>query len=245
MFEPTVRANVLRVAAPDARWLRTGPGGGFVDADAAYNATVPDGFDRTDLAAFAAERRRAAGFDDPGPTLLTGVDQSHARGARAGDVVAYATVGLSNPAALPTAPAALSAEAAPVGEARAADDSPPPPGTVNLLVGTTRSLGDGPLAELLGTVVEAKAATLLALAGVPGTTSDAAAVAAVPDGEAAAFAGSATAVGGAARACVREAIRAAAGSRYPGGDFPTGPGAADHGVATTGRAAVFDPADAA
>lgn len=239
MFDPTVSDGVLRVSALGARWLQTGLDGGFRDADAAYNVTVPEGFDRTDVGDYAAERRRRAGFDVPGPTLLTGVDQAHARGARAGDVVAYATVGLSNPAALPTEPGAHRGDRSP-----ASDGGPPRrDGTVNLLVGTNRALSDGGLAELLATVVEAKAATLIDAAGVPGTTSDAVAVAADPGGEPADFVGSSTPIGSAARACVREAIQAALAARYPDGTVPSGPEDADHGVATTRPASVFTPSD--
>ena len=62
-----------------------------------------------------------------------------------------------------------------------------------------------------------------------------------PDGEPAEFSGSATAVGAAARACVRDAVRASLRSRYPDGDTP-GPAAdVEHGVATDERAEVFDP----
>ena len=69
MLETTRSDGVLRVSSAgegEARWLVTGWDGGYHDADAAYNISVPEGWDRTDLAAYAAERREAAGFDDPG-----------------------------------------------------------------------------------------------------------------------------------------------------------------------------------
>ena len=232
MFEATVRDGVLRVSAPGARWLRTGLDGGFRRADAAYNITVPEGFSRTDLAAYVAERLDRAGFETPGPALLTGVSMDHARGARSGDVVVYATAGLSNPAALPMK----------LAESASIRDGPEPPrhdGTVNLLVGTTRALDDGAMAELLSTVVEAKAATLLDAAGVPGTTSDAVAVACDPSGEPAPFCGSGTELGGDARACVRESVRAALAARYPDGDLPAGPDDAEYGTATERQAEAF------
>ncbi|MFB6192140.1 MAG: adenosylcobinamide amidohydrolase [Haloarculaceae archaeon] len=230
----TARADgVLRAARPGTRWLATTPEGGYLAADAAYNVTVPEGFDRTDLAAYARERRRAAGFGGDGPTLLTGVAQRHARGARAGPVTAVATAGLSNPAALPMAP---DGTAPPDGDA----DGRPGAGTVNLLVATSRALDDGGLATLLATAVEAKAATLLSAAGVPRTTSDAAVVGCDPGGDPAAFAGSATAVGSAARACVREAVAASLSARYAGEDGPPASVAdAEYGAETTRRASVF------
>ncbi|QKG92193.1 adenosylcobinamide amidohydrolase [Halorubrum salinarum] len=252
MFEATVSEGVLRLRRPGTRWLSTGWDGGRSRAAAAYNVTVPEGFDRTDLAAYRDERLARAGFageaDDPAgegadaaadapPTLFTGVSMEHARAARLGPAVAYATVGLSNPAMLPTAPA----DAAESREVTEAAEGPPGPGTVNLVVGTTRRLAPGAAANLVAVAAEAKAATLLATAGVPGTTSDAVVVADDSGGEPTEFSGSATAVGGAARACVRDAVRASLRSRYPDGDVP-GPAAdAEHGVVTDERAEVFDP----
>lgn len=235
MFEATVRDGVLRVRAPGARWLGTGVGGGFSRADAAYNLTVPEGFSRTDVADYVDERLSRAGFDERGPALLTGVSMDHARGARRGDVTVYATAGLSNPAALPMEPEGADRSVPAEDPALRRD------GTVNLVVGTTRSLSDGTLAELLSTAVEAKAATLVDAAGVPGTTSDAVAVACDPGGERAPFCGSGTDVGADARACVREAVWAALDARYPGGDLPAGPDDAEHGTSTERRAEVFRP----
>jgi adenosylcobinamide hydrolase len=215
MFEVAVQAGVCRVGRPGTRWLVTGPNGGYRTADAAYNVTVPEGFDRTDLAAYGASRRREAGFDDDGPTLLTGVDMSHARGARRQPAVAVATVGLSNPVSL-----GGGSEGSENGEGRHA-------GTVNLIVGTSRSLADGALGTLLATAVEVKAATLQATTGFTGTTSDAVAVGCDPAGESSAFAGSATPVGRAARVCVRAAVRDAIDAR---GDVPASVGDAEHGT---------------
>jgi adenosylcobinamide hydrolase len=237
----------LRLAHPDTRWLGTGFSGGYRTAPAAYNVTVPAGFDRTDLHTYLRERRRKAGFDADGPGLLTGVAMEHARGARAGSVVAVATAGMSNPAALPVG-GAIDGD----GGRRPHDDndttphhdSTEPHGTVNVLVGTTRALDEGALASLLGVVVEAKTATLLARTGFPGTTSDAVIVGTATDGEPATFAGSATAVGGAARACVRAAVDASLDARYVGTDaaVPASVADAEHGVVTDERAVRFDPA---
>ena len=197
--------------------------GGYRDADALYVATVPSAWDRIDLCAYAAERRAAAGFDENGPMLLTGVDLGHARLASADGVVVCATAGISNPAALSMVP---------TGRAPRRTDERPPPGTVNLAVGTERALSDGGLVTLLAVAVEAKAATLEAETGYPGTTSDAAIVACDPDGAPANFAGSATPVGDAARACVRDAVRASLASRYPNGDYPSSVEAAEYGILT-------------
>lgn len=206
--------------------------GGSRLADAAHNLTVPEGFDRTDLGAYADERLADR---PPGPTLLTGVSQRHARGARRGPVEVVVTAGLSNPAVLPM-DAGPGDETAGAGDRRGSRER----GTVNVFVGTDRALDGGALVGLLATAVEAKAATLLHAAGVPGTTSDAVVVGCDPDGDPSAFAGSATAVGAAARACVREAVRASLESRY-GDEGPPDPAAAEHGVVSDERADVFEP----
>lgn len=232
MFETTIEAGVLRTYRPDTRWLATGHDGGYRTADAAYNVSVPEGFDRTDLTTYCTERRERAGFAAQGPTLLTGVDLAHARGARTDSVTVVATAGVSNPAVLPMDPA---------GESRHVGDGPAPPGTVNLLVGTTRSLSDGGLATLLSTAVEAKTATLVAETGFTGTTSDAVVVGCDPTGRSADFAGSATPVGAATRACVREAVCASLHSRYADRPLPSSVADADYGVRTEREAEVFEP----
>lgn len=238
MFEATVRDGVCQCLADGSRWLGTGQSGGYRDADAVYNVTVPEGFDRTDLASYVDERRRGAGFDIDGPGLLTGVDVTHARCATDGPVTAVATVGLSNPAALPLEP--VSHEG--IRSAHADSDGLDwRPGTVNLVVWTDRALADGPLAELLGTCIEAKTATLTQLVGFPGTTSDAAFVGTNTAGDTAEFAGSATAVGAAARACVRDAIRASFAARYDEADPPASVADARHGVVTDRETTVFEP----
>jgi adenosylcobinamide hydrolase len=231
--ETTVRSGVLRLSHPGARWLSTGWDGGFVDADAAYNVAVPTGFERTDLDTYARERRREAGFDGDGPALLTGVDMDHARGAASGSVTAVVTAGVSNPAALPATGDAAATLEGDVGEYD--------PGTVNVLLATTRALDDGALASLLGVVVEAKTATLLAETGFPGTTTDAVVVGCRRTGGADPFAGSATPTGAAARACVRDALRAGLRSRYPDGDRPTSVADAAYGVSTDHAAELFRP----
>ena len=220
----------LTLRRPGTRWLSNGFDGGYREGDTAHNLTVEEGFDRTDLTAYAAERLG----DCPGPTLLTGVSQRHARGARRGPVEAVVTAGVSNPAELPMSVEGVRPETG--GESVEAWR----PGTVNVFVGTTRALDDGALAGLLATAVEAKAGTLLDAVDVPGTTSDAVVVGTDPTGDPSDFAGSATEVGAAARACVREAVRASLHSRYDDADPPTTE-AARYGVSTDERASVFDP----
>lgn len=237
MFDATVSDGVLQLRRPGTRWLSTGWDGGFTRADAAYNVSVPEGWERTDLSAYLGTRLDRAGFDESGPALLTGVDLTHARGARMGPVEVYATAGVSNPAALPM----QAREAADSGSDAESSDDEPRPGTVNLVVGTDRALESAAMANLLTVAVEAKTATLLGETGFTGTTTDAVVVASDPSGRPEQFTGSSTAVGAATRACVRDAVRASLESRYADRQLPTSVDDAEYGVTTDGRADVFSP----
>ena len=234
--ETTVRDGVLRLARPATEWLSTGVDGGRQVADAAYNITVPSGWDETDIAPYVADRLAAAGFDEDGPALLTGVAQRHARLAVRDPVAVVVTAGLSNPATLP--PRADDHESA-----GPTDNDPAPfhPGTINVLAVTTRSLPPGALASLLTGLTEAKTATLLERTGFSGTTSDAVVVGHDPRGEPAPFSGSATAVGHAARLCVRDALTAALDARYATESIPDSVAEASDGRVTTGETTVSRP----
>ena len=229
-YECKRTADRLTLRRTDTRWLSNGFDGGYASAAAAHNLTVPEGFDRTDLAAYAAERLGSA---PAGPVLLTGVEQTHARAARYGPITAVVTAGLSNPALLTVDGSEEGRPESPAG------GDPPPAGTVNVLVGSGDPLTDGGLAGLLATVVEAKTATLTEHAGCTGTTSDAVAVGCPETDDGDEFAGSATAVGNAARVCVRDALSAALSARYD--DTPPDPRTAEHATPTSGSATVFRP----
>jgi adenosylcobinamide hydrolase len=238
LFESTIEDDVLRLRRPGARWLSGGWNGGEYEGPAAYSVSVPTGWSCDDVDGYVGDRLTAAGFEDSGPTLITGVDHEHVRGARCGPVEAYASAGINNPAALPMAP---DGEPDPAGEGL--PDGELVAGTVNVVVGTTRSLAPGALANLLSIAAEAKAATLLARTGFPGTTSDAVIAASDPEGEPADFSGSATRVGAAARATVRDAVYAALEARYENdGDDTVPESVADaaYGVSTDVRADVFE-----
>lgn len=241
VFETTVRDDVCRLARPGTRWLSSGWNGGDSVGPAAYNITVPEGWPETDLDAYVDSRLTDAGFEAAGPTLLTGVSQDHARRARLDDVEVVATAGLSNPAVLPVettgsddTTATTDADGTTTASTTGSDTHA---GTVNVIVGTTASLAPGALANLLAIAAEAKAATLLAVTGVPGTTTDAVVAASDPDGPTERFSGSATPVGRAARACVRDALLASLGSRYAEESIPTVE-EAPYGVVTDVRATV-------
>lgn len=231
MFETQREGDVLAFRRRGTTWLSTGWRGGQTTADAAYSLTVDDGWHPEAIEPDVRRRLRTAGIDWSGePVLITGVDADHARGARCGPVEAFATVGLSNPAALPMDP-----------DGGRLPDREWVAGTVNVLVGTTRDLTDGALANLVAVATEAKTATLLHAVGFPGTTSDAVVVGSDPAGEPREFSGSATGVGAGARACVRESILAAYRARYDGDEPPETVDDAGHGVLTDVEATVFDP----
>ncbi|WP_254863435.1 adenosylcobinamide amidohydrolase [Halovivax gelatinilyticus] len=245
-------AGVLRVGRPTTEWLHTGWNGGRTTADAAYNVTVPTDWNPSDIHTWVSDQLATAGFDEPGPVLLTGVSMAHVRGARYSPVTVYATAGVSNPAALPMDPPDVSRSDEPTvddasgdGEAdggTGAGNTPSGVGTVNLLILVDRTLGDGALANLLAVAAEAKAATLLDRTGFPGTTTDAVTVGHDPTGEPIPYSGSATSVGGATRACVRDALTASLRSRYGQSDneLPRSVDEAEHGVSTDARADVFE-----
>ncbi|KAB1186637.1 MULTISPECIES: adenosylcobinamide amidohydrolase [Haloferax] len=245
MFEVTRRDGVCRLYRPETRWLSTGYAGGESHGSVAYNVSVPKGWPETDLDTYIERRRAAAGFDEAGPTLLTGVDQAHARRAQFGPVEAVVTAGVSNPAALPTefeggdtatdCDGSLEQTGGPSSPAGGEDEHV---GTVNVVVGTTRSLEPGALANLVAVAAEAKAATLLSRCGSPGTTTDAVIAACDPAGEPEAFSGSATTVGHASRVCVRDAVLASLDSRYATTPIPRGVEAAQFGVVADERATV-------
>jgi adenosylcobinamide hydrolase len=240
--------GVLRVRRPGTEWLSTGWNGGRHSADCAYNVSVPEGWERTDLDRYAAERLERAGFTDRGPTLFTGVDVADARGARCGPVTAYATAGVSNPAALPMEPAGGSLPGTgPADVDGTTDDdetSDAPAGTVNLVVCASRELADGALANLLTVAAEAKAATLLATTGFPGTTTDAIVVGHDPSRPSVPFSGSGTRVGAATRACVRETVAASLCAHYDADaavEIPDSVEDAQYGVSTDVRADPIRP----
>ncbi|UPM41843.1 adenosylcobinamide amidohydrolase [Halocatena salina] len=244
MSDITIEDGVLQYRRSGTRWLSSGWRGGYRTDPVVYNVSVPEEWDHVDLDAYGKRRCKRAGFDAAGPTLFTGVDLQHTRGARCGSVEAVTTAGISNPATLPIVPTRSTATSESSRGFR--------PGTVNIILSTSEPLTDGALATLLGTAVEAKTATLLAESDITGTTSDAIVVGCERlrssdnrtqpddsdrDREKQPFAGSATAVGTAARACVRESVRASLSSRYA--ETPS-PEETEHGVTTTRRATVFE-----
>jgi adenosylcobinamide hydrolase len=239
----TVDDDVLQVHRPGTEWLSTGANGGRSRAGAAYNITVPTGWDRTDLAAYVEQRLGDAGFDEPGPALLTGVDLKHTRIARHGPVTVAATAGISNPAQLlpDDEPGDAPVPGTREREERETDERAVGRGTVNVVAYVGRAVSDGALANLIAVVAEAKAVTLFDAAGFPGTTTDAVVVGCNPGGDPARFSGSATLVGGATRACVRDAVRASLASRYAGTGLPASVADSEYGVVTDLETEVSEP----
>ena len=267
-YEAIRHHGVLRVHRPETEWLSTGWNGGRSESSCAYNVSVPTGWKCDSIDAYVRERLERTNFDHDGPILLTGVDLEHVRGARCGPVTAFATAGISNPAALPMDPpggklpdgrlegsslhtgTGTDRESMDEAEVRESEDGTNSEskfsqrvGTVNLIVGTTVRLEPGALANLVAITAEAKSATLLAETGFPGTTTDAIVVGHDPSGRTVPYSGSATPVGAAARACVREALQASIRSRYADSDatIPDSVADAEYGVSTDVRATVCRP----
>jgi len=55
-YDAIRRDGVLRVGRPETEWLSTGWNGGRCTADCAYNISVPEGWERTDLGTYVDER---------------------------------------------------------------------------------------------------------------------------------------------------------------------------------------------
>ncbi|KUG51156.1 hypothetical protein AVL62_13025 [Serinicoccus chungangensis] len=169
-------------------WVALGSasvGGGLVRPRWVTNLMVEDGFDRTDLAAYADERAGELGLTGPGTTLLTAADVRQVESAEVGGVACWATVGVTKPtwavapargadapredrAPRPDQPrqGRRPAPGRPRGEQ--VGEAPPPPGTINIVVALPVALSTSALVQAVGTVTEAKAQVLVQ-AGVPGT----------------------------------------------------------------------------
>lgn len=151
-------------------------GGGLAWPRLVVNLGVGDGFFRTDLDVYVAERLAALGRDEqPVTALLTAADVRCWTGGESDGVQAWATVAASKPtwAARPgglaereTARAAGRAAGHATGHA--AEKQVPEPGTVNIVASVPVPLTTSALVQAAGTVTEAKAQALLH-AGVPGT----------------------------------------------------------------------------
>ena len=233
IVQTALRKGVFSISRPGTKWLSTGANGGYSTGPAAYNITVPSGWDRQDLDRYTRSRLQEAGFENRGPALLTGVSMEHARIARAGPAAVVATAGVSNPAVF---------RSERTGETETERTDHPPAGTVNIVVCVGRDLSPGAHANLVAVTAEAKAAALLAETGFPGTTTDAVIVGCDPDATSVEFSGSATTVGVSVRSCVYHAVRASLRSRYSETDLPESVEAAEYGVVTDRKPEITKPA---
>lgn len=228
MFETAHSDGVLQLARQHTKWISSGWNGGITTAHSAYNISVPEPWERTDLETYAENRRDQAGFSTPGPALFTAVSLDHAYCATDASVTAIATAGLSNPTVYRTTPS----------EPATNTSSRETPGTVNLLLGIERTLPDHCLIEVLCGAIEAKTLTLYRETGIPSTTTDAIIAGSAPTGEQSQFAGSATALGQSVRCCTRDAILASLHSRYPEQQYPRDKTSTDYGITLTGNTTI-------
>ncbi|WP_298750128.1 adenosylcobinamide amidohydrolase [uncultured Serinicoccus sp.] len=169
--EDAARALVWEVPAGWVALSSASVGGGLVRPRWVTNLMVDDGFDRTDLAAYADERAAELGLTGPGTTLLTAADVRQVATAEVEGVRCWATVGVTKPTW------AVAPAAGPGSPAERVGEAPPPPGTINVVVALPVALSTSALVQALGTITEAKAQVLVQ-AGVPGTgtASDAVAI---------------------------------------------------------------------
>lgn len=228
MFETAHSDGVLQFARQNTKWISSGWNGGITTAHSAYNISVPEPWERTDLETYAENRRNQAGFSTAGPSLFTAVAIDHAYCASDASVTVIATAGLSNPTMYRPNPSESSTNAA----------GRETPGTVNLLLGIERNLPDHCLIEVLCGAIEAKTLTLYQETGIPSTTTDAVIAGSAPTGKQSRFAGSATALGQAVRRCTRDAILASLHSRYPEQQYPRDKTDAEYGITLTGNTTI-------
>jgi len=234
-------AMALRLRRPETRWLSTG-WGGRLRADAAYNVSVPEGFDRTDLGAYRDDERLArAGFkseEDP-PTLFTrrfdgprvrrtsriGRRVRDRRAVEPGDVAD----GSDGSDRSDGRCWRLGARRRGVDRGTAPATRYGQPGSRNDAAARRRRGGEPRRGRGRG-----EGRDVARDGGRAGDDERRGGRRRRPD-RGAAFSGSATPVGAAARVCVRDAVRASLRSRYPDGDLP-GPAAdAEHGVVADER----------
>ena len=135
-------------------------GGGLTWPRLVANLGVGEGFLRTDLDAYVAERLAGLGREEQAVTaLLTAADVRCWTGGEADGVQAWATVAATKPT--------WAARPGGLAEQPTADRAPEP-GTVNIAAAVPVPLTTSALVQAVGTATEAKAQALLQ-AGVPGT----------------------------------------------------------------------------
>jgi adenosylcobinamide amidohydrolase len=176
-------------------------GGGIGVRQWIVNAQVPRDYDRIDLDAHLAAIAAELGCTGSGVGFLTAAPVDRVTTAHDEDVVAYATVGLRHPTWAADAENATSS---------------PGVGTINVVVGVPRRLVDAALVNAVITATEAKTQALLE-ADVPGTgtASDAVCVVCPTSGDADAFAGPRSPLGGSLARAVHAAVAAGTARAWP------------------------------
>jgi adenosylcobinamide amidohydrolase len=176
----------------------TALGGGLGEREWVIDAQVEPDYDRTDPAEHLDELARRAGCTGAGVGFLTAARVDHWTAATAGDVAAYATVGLQHPEW-----AAADAVAAP----SAVVHGGAAPGTINVVAFVPVPLSDAAMVNAVVTATEAKAQALIEhdVAGT-GTASDAVCVLAPVGPDAEQFCGPRSAIGSELARAVRDAV---------------------------------------
>jgi adenosylcobinamide hydrolase len=136
-------------------------GGGIGERHWAFNAQVPDNYDRDDVATHVSELARTFALDDSGVGMLTAASVRRSERASVEGVDAEATTGLSHP----------------TWAAERDADSSARVGTINTVIFVPTRLSDGALVNAIATATEAKSQALFdAGFSATGTPSDAVAL---------------------------------------------------------------------
>ncbi|MCU1500445.1 MAG: putative adenosylcobinamide amidohydrolase [Acidimicrobiales bacterium] len=190
-----------RFDAPQRVIASSPHGGGLGLRRWILNATVPTSYGRKDPDRHLGKLGVSFGLPGRGVGLMTAVDVNLVRHASDGEVVAFATVGVTKPT--------WAAEA----EEQAATADGHEVGTINVVAFLPERLVDGALVNAVATVAEAKAQALQEL-GIPGTgtASDAVCLVCPPEGRTHHFGGPRSGFGARLARATHAAILA--GARY-------------------------------
>jgi len=151
--DSTTIARVWHLAEPARVIASASVGGGIGLRNWIINAQVPRDYDRTDLEHHVTEIARVNGCTGIGVGMLTAASIERARELTEGDVVAYASVGVTKPTWAADADGAI---------------SPWKAGTINIVAFLPEPLTDDALVNAVMTVTEAKSQAMVE-GGVPGT----------------------------------------------------------------------------
>lgn len=170
------------------RAASTGISGGISDITTIINHTVPKDFQHNNPAEYIHYIAETECYEEGGFfSLLTAVRMKDLCVLSCGYIIAFITAGVSNP-------------------------NPWSPGTINIIIHSSKSMPDSAMLEMIKTVTEAKTAALFDMGyDFTGTTTDAVVIAYDRDAEESSgpYAGTFTGVGKRTYECVRKGVKEA------------------------------------